>query len=225
MNIPEKEIKLNCSYEFLYLHPKYFNPDPKVLEYFKIKENEQFTILRFVSWTAYHDIGMGGISLESKLKAVETFSRYGKVFISSETELPEELKKIEIKIPPEMMHDLLYYASLFFGESATMAAESSILGTPAIYLDDQGRGYTDELEKEYKLMYNFTSSSEDQSLAISKGQEILNDDNTKSKWKEKQISMLKDKIEVNSFLIWFIENYPDSQKIMKENPEYQERFR
>jgi hypothetical protein len=37
--------------------------------------------------------------------------------------------------------------------------------------------------------------------------------------------MLRDKIDVTAFMVWFIENYPDSVNIMKENPEYQDRFR
>lgn len=224
-NLGKKEIKLKCNYEIFYLHPKYFKPNPDVLKHFGIKPKEKYSVLRFVSWTAYHDFGLTGITLENKLAIVEAFSKFGKVFISSEIELPNELKKYEINIPPEMMHDLLYYASLFYGESATMAAESSVLGTPAIYLDDNGRGYTDELEKEYELMYNFTSSLKDQEVSIEKGRELLSDNFTKSIWENKKINMLKDKIEINSFLIWFTENYPQSHKIMKENPDYQERFK
>jgi len=37
--------------------------------------------------------------------------------------------------------------------------------------------------------------------------------------------MLADKINVTSFLTWFIDNYPESKKIMKENPDYQYKFR
>jgi len=41
----------------------------------------------------------------------------------------------------------------------------------------------------------------------------------------KREKMLKDQIDVTSFMVWFIENYPDSARIMKENPEFQERFK
>ena len=37
--------------------------------------------------------------------------------------------------------------------------------------------------------------------------------------------MLSDKIDVTAFLTWFIENYPESKRIMKENPDYQYNFR
>jgi len=37
--------------------------------------------------------------------------------------------------------------------------------------------------------------------------------------------MLKDKIDVTAFMVWLIKNYPKSAKIMRENPDYQERFK
>ena len=35
----------------------------------------------------------------------------------------------------------------------------------------------------------------------------------------------KETINPTLFLVWFVENYPESVKIMKENPEYQKRFK
>jgi hypothetical protein len=37
--------------------------------------------------------------------------------------------------------------------------------------------------------------------------------------------MLDDKIDVTAFMVWFIQDYPGSVTIMRENPEYQERFK
>jgi len=42
---------------------------------------------------------------------------------------------------------------------------------------------------------------------------------------EKRNKFLETKIDATGFLIWFIENYPQSAKIMKENPDYQYRFK
>ena len=36
---------------------------------------------------------------------------------------------------------------------------------------------------------------------------------------------LTSKIDVTAFTVWFVENYPESVKIMKENPDYQDRFK
>jgi hypothetical protein len=37
--------------------------------------------------------------------------------------------------------------------------------------------------------------------------------------------MLLEKIDVTAFMTWFINSYPKSVEIMKENPDYQYRFR
>jgi len=37
--------------------------------------------------------------------------------------------------------------------------------------------------------------------------------------------MLEDKIDVTAFLVWFVENYPESFSIMRENPDYQAGFK
>lgn len=37
--------------------------------------------------------------------------------------------------------------------------------------------------------------------------------------------MLNDKIDVTAFLIWFIENFPESKDLMTENPDFQLQFR
>ena len=52
--------------------------------------------MRFVSWTANHDIGHSGVSPVNKIKAVKKFLNYGKVFVSSESELPSEIDKYRI---------------------------------------------------------------------------------------------------------------------------------
>jgi hypothetical protein len=37
--------------------------------------------------------------------------------------------------------------------------------------------------------------------------------------------MLKNVIDVSEFMVWFIENYPQSSEIMKNNPKFQDRFK
>ena len=54
------------------------------------------------------------------------------LYISSEGNLSKKLHKYELIIAPNRMHDLMYHASLFIGDSQTMCAEAGILGTPFI---------------------------------------------------------------------------------------------
>jgi uncharacterized protein len=206
----KKQIFYPGNHELAYLHPKRFAPDPKVLDEMGLKEGDKFVIMRFVSWGAHHDVGHSGLSMENKRIAVKEYSKYGKVFITSEGDLPDDLKPYQYRIAPEKIHHVMAYASLLFGESATMASECAVLGVPAIFIDNEGRGYTDEEEKSYGLVFNYTESEDDQISAIEKGSELLRDTLPET-WKERRNKLLSEKIDVTGFLLWFVENYPESK--------------
>jgi predicted glycosyltransferase len=116
-------------------------------------------------------------------------------------------------------------ASIVYGESATVASEAAVLGIPAIYLDNTGRCYTREEEEKYGLVFNFTESEEDQEKSILKGVELLSTPGIKEEWQRRRQKMLNDKIDVTAFLVWFVENWPQSIRIMKETPGFLEKFR
>lgn len=196
-NIRWNHVRYNGYHELAYLHPKYFTPDPKILKEVNLRKGDTFTIVRFVGWEAAHDIGLNGFSNENKVKAVQELAKIGHVFITTEGYLPEELDKFRLALPVEKIHHLMAYASLIFGESATMASEAAVLGVPSIYVDPVGRGYTDEEEHEYGLVHNFTPKN--QEIAIKKAIEILADTNN-GKWKRKGQILLEDKIDVTGFL-------------------------
>ena len=222
--ISNNEVRYSGVQELLYLHPNRFSSDDSIFDLLGIEKGTPYVIMRFVSWDAYHDKGLSGFTDDNKIQAVKQFSKHAKVFISAEKELPAELEPYKIRIPPEKMHDALAHASLFFGESATMASESAVLGTPAIYLNNNWLGYTNE-EERYGLLFSFKSTPEDQGRAISKGMDLLADPATKETMRENRKRFLSDKIDVTAFMTWFIENYPESFRTMCENPDYADRFR
>lgn len=216
-NFGKKHLTFPSYMELAYLHPSWFEPDESVLDILNVKRDEKYTVVRFVGWDALHDVGQKGISLENRIYAVNEFSKHSKVFISSEKDLPDALKQYEIDIPVHRMHDALAYASLFYGESATMASESAVLGTPAIYLDNESRGYTKEQEAEYGMVFNYSQSNEDQLKSINKGKQILVEGN-KENWKARRMKLLEEKIDLTSFLVWLIDSYPNSKdKITKQS--------
>ena len=217
-------IKFNGNFELAYLHPEYFQPDNSIFKILGLKDNEKYVLLRFVTHTSMHDKGHKGFTDEEKIKITEKFSGYAKIFISSEIQLPDKLKKYELKIPPERIHDVINFASLLFGESATMASEAAVLGTPAIFFDFSGRGYTDEEEQKYGLVFNYKNTEEDRELAILKGIDIISANNRK-KWIDSKERLLSDTINVSAFMTWFIESYPESENIMNEDPEHQLTFK
>lgn len=219
-----KNIRYAGYHELAYLHPKYFKPNIQVLKKLGIENNEKYCILRFVSWKASHDLGHKGIPLEKKTEIVNRLSKLSKVFISSESQLPYNLRTYKFPLSPDKMHDALAFASLIFGESATMISEGAVLGVPGVYLDNTGRYYTTEQEKLYGLVFNFNESESDQQKAIVKAEEILCS-NEQSILKQAHNKMLNEKINVTGFLVWFVQNYPESVKIMKVNPDYQFNFK
>lgn len=215
----KKQIRFKGYMELSYLHPKYFQPDNNIFQILGINDSEPYIVLRFISWNANHDIGQKGISLEEKLKLVRALSKKIRVFISSENELSSELKPYGLKSDPEKMHDVLAFATLFIGEGATMASECAMLGTPAIYINPLQVGYLVEQEKLGLVHQCLTYSN-----IYSKATEILNTYDIKSLYRNKQKKMLANNIDVTSFFIWFIENYPKSHEIMRNNPDYQLKF-
>jgi len=206
--------------EQCYLDKKYFTPSEDVSSLLNIEKGEKYIILRFVSWGAVHDIGHSGLNDESKVELIEKLSQYHKVFISSEGELPKKFIPYKLNISPDEMHDILANATLFLGEGATMASECAMLGTPAIYVNSLNAG-TLEAEEKSGSIFGFRNSIGVMEKAI----ELLETDNLKEKFQENRKTLLKDTIDVTGFMVWLVENYPQSIKSLKENPNYQDRFK
>jgi len=118
-----------------YLHPKYFKPCAEIYKFLNIYPGEKYVVIRFVSWDATHDVGEIGLTNKNKKKLINELIKHAKVIISSESSLPSDLKKYQIQIPAEKMHDVLNYADLYIGEGGTTASECACLGTPNILIN------------------------------------------------------------------------------------------
>lgn len=207
-----KEVRYPGYHELAYLHPKVFTPDDSILVKLGVEKGEKYAIVRFVAWAATHDIGHKGMSPHNKMKLVESLAKHARVFISSEDDLPLELIKYRIQIEPVEMHNALAFAHIFVGESSTMATESALLGVPAIYVNDSQLGYIRDIESS-GLIYSYTESDDDQESAIRKASEIVqSNDNTK--YRDLRNQLLCNKVDLSSFLFWFLTNYPDSKQEM-----------
>jgi len=192
-------VRYNGYHELTYLHPDYFTPDPSVLEEVGIKRGDTFTIMRFVGWAAGHDIGRSGLSYSNKIRAVEQLKTFGKVFISSEGKIPKELEQYKLGLEVKKIHHLLAHAALIFGESATMASEGAILGIPGVYIDPVGRGYTDEQQKDYGIVFHYTDLQQEE--AIQKAVSILSSHpQEKEKWKMAGQRIISEKIDVTKMI-------------------------
>lgn len=190
-------------HELAYTHPTRFSPATEALIPFGLSPDDAFIIMRLVLWQATHDFNDKGIN--DAVDMVEKMSRYGRVLISSERELPKFLEQYRVTIRPELMHHLLAYARLFIGESATMASEAACLGTPSIFISTSIRGYTNEQQNRYGLTFTFSNPKTCQIDGLAKGLEILRDPDSKKKWIRKRDRMLEDKIDVTRFIVDVVE--------------------
>lgn len=221
----DKKTGVHSYHELAYLHPNQFTPDPAKVEEYGIPRDKPFYLIRFAQLTAHHDTGIHGIESQTALRLVRMLEPHGKVFITSERPLEHELEPFCIHINPLDIHHIMAFADLFIGDSQTMAAEAGVLGTPFVRLNDfSGRlSYLNEIEDKYQLGYSHKSNDVDgffQSI-----QRWLDTPDRKEICAARRQRMLSEKIDYAKFLTWFIENYPASAEVMKENPDYQWRFR
>ena len=210
--------------ELAYLHPNCFTPKRKKIHSIINNENRYFFI-RLVSLQSTHDLGKKGITDEILKRIIDLLKPFGEIVISAERKLPIEFEKYRLLTNYNDIAHLLYFADLFIGDSQTMASESAILGTPSIRFNDfSGKiSVLNELEKKYKLSYSFNTKEENS--FYNKIHELLSMPNRELIFQERRKKMIMDKIDVTSFFIWMIKNYPNSINKIISEPKYQLRFK
>lgn len=201
------------THELAYLHPNRFSPDPSVLEKAGLKEGERFFIMRFVALKGHHDVGQQGLSLEQKCRLLELLKPFGRVIVTSERALESEFEPYRLPVPPEEIHSLMAYSSMFLGDSQTMTSEAAVLGVPALKCNTfAGRlSVPNEMENKYGLCYAYQPSDFDKMYAhveqlLSKQPDALHQE-----WQEKRQRFLNDHIDVTAFFTDYIENMIPNQ--------------
>lgn len=152
-----RHVRYTGYHELSYLHPNYFTPDADIARANGIDTARDNYFIRIVSWQANHDVGENGWTPDILLKLVRRLENTGNVIISSERELPDEFAPYLYRGKVSEVHHVLAFCRLFIGESATMASECAVLGVPAVYAAETGRGYTNEQERVYGLVKNIFS--------------------------------------------------------------------
>lgn len=219
-----KSIKYNGYHELAYLSPKVFEPNKNIVrKYFN--PDEPYFLMRFVSLKAHHDGGIKGLSKTVALKLISLLKPYGKIYITSERPLEAEFEKYRLNINPLDIYDVMAYSKMLIGDSQTMAAEAGVLGIPYVRCNDfVGKiSYLEEIENVYHLGVGVHPTDTQRLYNVVK--QYIESEDLVAKQYERKESMLSEKINVKDFFVWFIENYPNSKKIMREDPDYQSRFR
>ncbi|MCP4110327.1 MAG: DUF354 domain-containing protein [Desulfobacteraceae bacterium] len=194
----KKQVHYPGYHELAYLSPRYISK--------KIRQDNKF-LVRFVGWGAGHDIGEQGLSNRQKKEIVDILKQFGRVYISSEAPLPDDIAEYACPVHPSQIHDFMLDCKMIVGESATMCSEAACLGIPAVFISNTGRGYTTEQHRKYGLIKHYRLN---QWTDIVQRLKMWADDDLEQEWQKKRRNMLKDKIEVTDWLAELIENYPES---------------
>ena len=219
-----KALKYNSFQKLAYLHPKYFTPDIEIVKkYFDV--SKPYFLIRFAKLAAYHDTDIQGFSTEKSEKLFKILEQKGNIFITSERELEPQFEKYRLKINPLDIHHIMAFADLYIGDSQSMAVEAAMLGTPSVRFNDfAGRiGVLEELEHKYGLTFGIKSAEPEK--LYKQVENLLNMSNIREEFQTRRQKMLAEKIDVTAFFSWLFENYPKSRKIMKQNPDYQYKFK
>ncbi|KAA5536243.1 DUF354 domain-containing protein [Taibaiella lutea] len=201
-----KKVPYKGYHELAYLHPNHFTPSEEIASKY-LNTKEKYFILRFAKLTAHHDDGIKGITNTIALKIIDILSKHGKVFITSERELGQELEPYRLAVKPIDMHHVMAFTELYIGDSQTMAAEAGVLGIPFIRFNDfVGKiSYLKQLEEKYKLGYGIRPA--DEAAMYEKVSEILSLPNLKATFQQRRTEMLNDCIDLAEFLTDYIINY------------------
>jgi len=156
-NYGKRQLTYPGYHELAYLHPDHFTPDPDVPRSIGLELDMPYFILRFVALKAHHDSDAGGLPLEGAIRLVNLLTSKGRVLITAEEELHAEFKDYSFPLPPDQLHDVLAFASMYIGDSQTVAAEAAVLGVPSFRCNTfvERISYLDELEKRYDLTKGF----------------------------------------------------------------------
>lgn len=222
----KKKISYRGCQKMAYINPISFKPDRSIAEKFVAKDKPYY-LIRVVSLTAGHDISGKHRGLEDDIlkQLISLLSEHGNVYITSERPLSEAYEQYRLQIPPEYMHQVMSFSSLFIGDSQSMCMESGLMGVPFIRFNDfVGKiGYLNDAENEYGLGYGIRTSEPEKLLEVTRM--LIKEKDLNSQWKKKQERFFSEKVDVTAFWKWFVLNYPESKSVLKENPDYPNRFR
>lgn len=200
MDFGAKHRRYGGYHELAYLHPDRFEPDPGPLREGGVAVDEPYYVLRFVSWAAHHDVGESGISRAGKRDLVDYLSDRGEVYITSESPLPRGFEPYRLPVAPERVHDLLYYADGYVGDSQTMALEAGVLGTPSIRTNSlvgrEDLSTFRELES-HGLVYSLT----EERAAIEKLKRLVEDPDTAARWERRRSRLLAEREDVTDVVV------------------------
>lgn len=211
IELGKKQVRFNAYVEQLYMHSNYFSMNENVIEEQDVKNNE-YVLVRYIAYDAHHDKDVKPLCEEQKKSIVQLLAKKYKVLLSLEKNIKDEFyKPYLVRFSPEKMHDIEAGAKFLVTEGATMASEAFVNGVPYVYLNPLRVGNVDQQEKMMPQYFTQTTDYENVVDYVERLSSMKVDN-----------ELIKSEIESTTidptrFLVWFVENYPESVQQTREN--------
>jgi predicted glycosyltransferase len=209
----EKQRRYNGYHELAFLHPARFTPRREVLAQLRVNggptingkgprasvppEPGQYVVIRTSAWNTLHDIGESGLGHHFESVMREVLAKYSVYVVPEGGKIAPEWAGYKLSVPPEDYHDVLAFARLVITEGASTASEAACLGVPSVYINTTRRGYLEDQEKRYRLVFNFT----DARLAARRVSELLESPPAAAELQAARAELVHDHVDVTQFVV------------------------
>lgn len=156
-DLGRKQLRYPSYKPLAFLHPHHFTPDPHIRANLGVTADTPVFLIRLVSMSASHDRGETGLNVAQVRQIVDLLSPRGRVFVSSEIDVPADIEELALPTRSAQFHHVLATAKLCIGDSGSVIQESAVLGTPSIFISSfDGRvAPIVELEHRYGVVRSY----------------------------------------------------------------------
>ena len=211
IDLGEKQLRFDAYVEQLYMHSHYFTKNENTINEQGVKSDE-YVLVRYIAYDAHHDKDVKPLCDEHKKAIIQLLAQKYRVLLSMEKNNQDEFyKPYLVHFSPEKMHDIEAGAKFLVAEGATMASEAFVNGVPYVYLNPLHVGYIDQQQQAMPQYFFQTTDDQEAINAINHLTSIpVDKDSIKA-------SIEATTMDPTLFLVWFVENYPRSVQITRDN--------
>lgn len=223
-----KQRRYRGYHELAFLHPRRFTPQRTVLERLSVNraapvaeggrssppppgtaphpEPGQYVVIRTSAWNTLHDIGERGLGGHFASLMQLLLPHYSVYIVPEGGQLTAQWAPYRLNVPPDEFHDVLGFAALVISEGASTASEAACLGVPAVYVNTTRRGYLEDQERRYQLVYNFT----DAEAAMRKIRELIAAPPSASELASARARLLADHVDVTDYVVSEVDRFAEA---------------
>lgn len=207
----QNHFRLPLFKELAYLHPTHF----------KMANKSSDIFFRITRTDSVHHTAASKLDLNLVMAKIHRIYLKYSIILSSEVHITPVDQATLRQANLTQIHNDLASCKVFWGNSATMAAEAAVMGIPSVFVGAEKFAYIRELE-DYGLLYHY--QPEELDLSFEKLTSLMNNDPPQDHFWNLRRQLLQEKIDTTSFLAWFVETLPESARILQEDPQYVRKF-